>query len=316
MTYKLSMLSNMSKIRSVNINNVFQKDVNSAKPIFFDVSLRDGIQGMPKSRQENFSLNDKIDIFHNILFNYKPEKIEIGSIVNPKILPIMADSLKLYEYAINYIKKTKDYNPNIYVVAPNKKAVLIGLENGVSNFSLLTSISNSFQKMNVNKTIYETRKEFTEIFRLVENYDPEINTKLYISCINDCPLEGKLDNDLIIHEIMTYHKMFPGFQEYCLSDTCGSLKVEDYKYILDSCIFFGLPPSKISLHLHINKDNLEEITQIIYHSLDNSVIRFDVSILETGGCSVTMPTSNLLPNLSYEILNSVRSKYLKIKSDD
>lgn len=310
------MLSNMSKIRSVNINNVFQKYVNSAKPIFFDVSLRDGIQGMPKIRQENFSLNDKINIFHNIIFNYKPEKIEIGSIVNPKILPIMADSLKLYEYAINYIKKTKDYNPNIYLVAPNKKAILIGLENGVSNFSLLTSISNSFQKMNVNKSIYETRKEFTEIFKLVENSEPEINTKLYISCINDCPLEGKIDNDLIIREIMTYHKMFPGFQEYCLSDTCGSLKFEDYKYILDSCIFFGLPPSKISLHLHINKNNIEEISQIIYHSLDNSVIRFDVSILETGGCSVTMPTSNLLPNLSYELLNSVRSKYLKIKSDD
>jgi hydroxymethylglutaryl-CoA lyase len=303
------MLSNLNRIYNIPAN--VKRIIN--KPIFFDVSLRDGLQGIPKHRQESVCLNDKIDVFHSILFNYRPIKVEVGSIVNPKIMPIMADSLIFYNYATNFVKTVASYDPELYIVAPNKKGLDIGLENGIRNFSFLTSVSNSFQKKNVNKTIQETKKELTEMFKKLP--DNEFKTKLYISCINECPLEGKIDNDVIIHEILNYHKNFPLISEYCLSDTCGSLNFDDYKYIVDACLFFGMPSTKISLHLHVNKKNIEDLTKIIYHSLDNNIIRFDVSVLESGGCSVTLPSSKLLPNLSYELFNKIYSKYVEHRVD-
>lgn len=77
---------------------------------------------------------------------------------------------------------------------------------------------------------------------------------------------------------------------------------------------FGIPPSKISLHLHINSENnnINEVKQIINHSLHNDINRFDVSIIESGGCSVTMPASKLSPNMSYELLYSIMNSYNKV----
>jgi hydroxymethylglutaryl-CoA lyase len=306
------MLSNVKRV--YNLPSNFKQIIN--KPIFFDVSLRDGLQGIAKHRQECVSLNDKIDVFHSILFNYRPTKIEIGSIVNPKLMPIMADSLKFHNYAAKFVKTVASYDPELYIVAPNKKGLDIGIENGIRNFSFLTAVSNSFQKKNVNKTIQETNNELEEMFKTMETTpDVDFKTKLYISCINECPLEGKIDNDIIVHEILNYHKNFPLINEYCLSDTCGSLIFDDYKYIVDACMFFGIPPTKLSLHLHVNKENIEDLKKIIFHSLDSNIIRFDVSILESGGCSVTLPSSKLLPNLSYEIFNNIYSKYLELRID-
>ena len=137
-------------------------------------------------------------------------------------------------------------------------------------------------------------------------------TKLYISCINECPLEGKIDKDYIVHEILNYHKDLLIVDEFCLSDTCGSLNFIDYKYIVDNCMHFGMPPSKFSLHLHVKKENLDELKKIVFYSLDKNIIRFDVSIIESGGCSVTMNTSKLLPNMSYDLLNSFLINYNKL----
>ena len=263
------------------IRNYYNKKLNKfISPILFDVSLRDGLQGLSTEIMETFTLNNKKNIFHNIMFNYKPKNIEIGSIVNPKLLPILEDSLELYTYATNYIKNTPAFrstcaddkpavsggterrmitaktDTNIYIVVPNEKNFNIGLSHGILNYSFLTAVSNSFQQKNVNKTILKTRKELKNIFKKIDSSDKKFNTKLYISCITDCIIEGKIDNDLIIMEIMQYHKDLPNVNEICLSDTCGSLKFEDYKYIIDNCIYFEMPPSKISVHLLLVSEEL------------------------------------------------------------
>ena len=43
-------------------------------------------------------------------------------------------------------------------------------------------------------------------------------------------------------------------------------------------------------------------TEKIFHkALEKGITAFDVSSLTTGGCSMTMNKSQLLPNLSYEL---------------
>jgi hypothetical protein len=100
----------------------------------------------------------------------------------------------------------------------------------------------------------------------------------------------------------------------CLSDTCGTLNVEDFEYIINTCIFFGLPYNKISLHLHVTNGREEEVEKIIHMALDKNIINFDVSALETGGCSVTIGENNLKPNLSYELYYKFLCNYMLTKN--
>ena len=134
---------------------------------------------------------------------------------------------------------------------------------------------------------------------------------MYISCINQCPLAGKIDNDVIVHEILKYSNV--NIESFCLSDTCGTLELEDFEYIVDTCNFFGLPFSKMSLHLHVKPERTHIVKQIIHLALSKKIINFDVSILETGGCSVTMDKNLLAPNLSYNLYYESLVDYIEKK---
>jgi hypothetical protein len=168
-------------------------------------------------------------------------------------------------------------------------------------------------------TLEESDKD---IYDMLYELDNNINTnikskksfvKLYVSCINECPIEGKIDNDFIVNRILNLNKM--NVDDICLSDTCGSLNEEDFEYIVDTCAYFGLPFSKFSLHLHVKRERETVIQRIIHKALDRKIIKFDVSYLDTGGCSVTMNKKNLAPNLSYDLYYKTLCNYILKKTD-
>lgn len=293
-------------------------------PILFDVSLRDGIQN---AKIENFPLDKKIDIFHSILHANMAANIEIGSLASSRLLPIMGDSLVLFNHVNNQIFNLRSRNecsrdldefsniliPKIFMLIPSIEKLNVALLHNVTNFSFITSISNQFQLRNTKKTIQDKKHELKTMSELLirEPGSQIFRTKLYISCINHCPFVGKLDNDFILKEILHYHNDYP-FDELCLSDTMGTLHVDDFSYIVDNCIYFGMPPSKLSLHLHVKKENFENIQEIIFHAFSKNINKFDVSCLETGGCSVTMK-NGLTTNLTYEMFYNTLLRYIDRK---
>jgi isopropylmalate/homocitrate/citramalate synthase len=282
------------------------------KPQLFDVTLRDGLQTVPKEMHHIWTTQEKKNAYYRIKFNYNPQNIEAGSLVNPKILPIFSDSLKLYNSIIEDLGQIPNYNTQnekIYLLIPNLQMLKRALENGVENFSFITSISNAFQKKNTNKTLLETKKELQ---LMCDEIKPNSRNKikLYISCINDCPLTGQIDNDYIVREILLYEKE-QKIGELCLSDTCGTLKFEDFEYIIDNCLYFGIPSNKFSLHLHYSEKNLENTKQILHYALDKNINKFDVSMLDGGGCAVTMKREECAQNLSYEIFYRFLVDYIK-----
>ena len=69
---------------------------------FFDVSMRDGLQSL----KPIYTLKHKKIMLDRIIDTYKPDSLEIGSLVSQKVLPQMKDSYALYKHATNhYIKK-------------------------------------------------------------------------------------------------------------------------------------------------------------------------------------------------------------------
>lgn len=299
-------------------NNLTRFYYNLGNPEPFDVTLRDGLQGLSRVQQENYSIQEKIDLYHKILFNYKPKNIEVGSLVSQKVLPIFKDSIDLFEkinefqdFIVN--NNNKEKKQNIFLLIPNKEKLMCVIDNkNLYNFSFITSVSNSFQLKNTKMSIDESDKVISNMLQELDNKKDKINksfVKLYVSCINECPIEGKIDNDYIVYRILHLNKM--NVDTICLSDTCGSLDVDDFEYIVDTCYYFGLPYNKISLHLHVQKGREDIVEQIIHKALDRKIANFDVSALETGGCSVTMDKNKLATNLSYELYYKSLITYMK-----
>ena len=127
--------------------------------------------------------------------------------------------------------------------------------------SFITSVSNDFQIKNIQKTLIQTKDEINNICNYI--IDKNIHKKLYISCINHCPISGIIDNIIDI-----------------------------------------IPNDKISLHLHIS-DDLDNLKKIINYALDNNINNFDISILHSGGCSVTIKKDELNNYLTYYVLYQI-----------
>lgn len=292
------------------MNRVFkpQKINKSTMLRLFDVSLRDGIQSASPSI---YTTQYKKEIFEDLIKTKRPNAIEIGSIVSPKVLPIMADSMEMHAFAKKYLESENllRFIP-VYMLIPSFDKFYIALQGGVENFSFITSVSEKFQQKNTRKTLCETKHELTSINAAVQMINPYFGTKLYISCINHCPIDGKIANKTIAHEINFYNYRYH-FDELCMSDTCGTLKYSDYKEILDTLRIMGVPLDKLSLHLHVGKTNKLDVRQIVEYSLLNGVYRFDVSDLETGGCSVTMDKKECNPNMSYQYLKEIIDFYVE-----
>ena len=278
-------------------------------PKLFDVSLRDGLQALPIDEQNQYTFDSKKELYKNIYYAYKPINIEIGSIVSKKILPIMENSKELFNYVHNHqLQKIKTNN---YLLIPNKYNLFkLIYDNKYKNFSFITSVSNSFQKKNTKKTLDENIEEIEKMFHLIDyNYNNDYKIKLYISCINECPIEGKINNDIVINEILKYKKY--NIENICLSDTCGTLDIVDFEYIIDKCNTLGIPYSNFSLHLHVKDDRKDIVKKIIHKAFDKKIMNFDVSVLKSGGCSVTIDNNKLLPNLSYELFYESLVDYIE-----
>lgn len=293
--------TSFNNIMSDSLKRLIYRKIN---PVLFDVSLRDGIQ---KSNPAKYPTHVKKQIFHHIYDKYSPSKIEIGSMVSPKVLEIMKDTVNLHEYAINYLdERCSMMTP--YVLVPNDHYLTKALLNGMYNFSFITSISNAFQIKNTNSSLTDTKTELKKMETTLNCYRRTRNRKLYVSCVNECPLYGKIDNDFIIKELLYYHTNYD-FTEICISDTMGTLQFDDFEYIVNTIHYFGLPLNKISLHLHVLPSNRAELKRILYYCFDKGINKFDVSALTEGGCSVTMG-QNAPSNLSYEQFYDVLDAYI------
>jgi hypothetical protein len=298
-------------LRKINSDAVLKRAYNKLSPILFDVTLRDGIQKM-----DYMTTYDKIVKFNSIIRQMEPQNIEIGSLVSPKVLPIMQDTPQLFEECrqiienmnpVEELRSSADYKyidtPELYVLIPSKKEKYdLALNMGLQNISIMSSISESFLLANTNKNMENTKKD---IKRILE--DNDLNIKMYLSCINECPISGKIANSKVIDEINYYNDNYK-LDEICLSDTCGTLNFNDFKEILDNSLE-KIPSNRLSLHLHTN--NKQELEKIIRYSLDKNVKKFDISAFENeGGCSVTIKNNLLNPNLTYDIFYEILLKYL------
>lgn len=296
-----------------HLTNNYVNRLLKVKP--FDVTLRDGLQALSIDEQSKYTTEFKKQIYQEIIDKYNPRNLEIGSCVNAKILPIFNDTQDLF-------KNIQD-NKNKYVLVPNKKHLINAINFGARKFSFISSVSNSFQLKNTKLTRKENEINLNNMIDFLYDYTffkidikngdviqefPNFNVRLYVSCINECPIEGKIPNDSIVSEL--YYLSGKKFDNICLSDTCGTLTNDDFHEIISKLYEMHVDINKFSLHLHVNSERENEVEKIVHTALDYGINEFDVSYIKSGGCSVTIDKNKIAPNMSYEQYYKFLANYL------
>lgn len=296
-------------LKNIKSLPTFRELYNKINPILCDVTLRDGLQN---AKVEDYPTEHKKKVFQNIIKSENPPKIEVGSLTSYRILPIMKDSIEIYKYALDYVTKEK-MNTELYVLVPSLSKLNLAMNNKIQNYSFITSTSNAFQLRNTCRTLDKTKEELRTIFERLDNTSIQNSKKkLYISCIDHCPIVGKIDKEIIVKELVYYNTNYD-FDEICLSDTCGNLSFDTFSFLIENATYLGIPTSKVSLHLHVSNENMENIKKILKYCFENEINKFDISALATGGCSITIENKKLLPNLSYGVFYNILYEYIHEK---
>jgi isopropylmalate/homocitrate/citramalate synthase len=277
----------------------------------FDVTMRDGLESIPK----NYNLDDKKVILNKLINVYKPESLEIGSLVSSKICPQMNNSYELYNYANNLYNKNKKVCDFYLLIPPTYKYLNNAKKQNIRNISLITSVSNPFQKKKYNQSIEETKyiikdalktSNTTNTTNTTNTSKPFDNVKLYVSCITNCPITGKQDNEYIVNQLYEYLHI-DGVSNVCLTDTCGNMRYSDFKHIIDYLnIEMNYKLDKLSLHLHNNDARKYYTTDaIIKYAMYNKINKFDLTSYDNiyfGNGIITVDIKHFNNNLTYNRL--------------
>jgi len=230
-----------------------------------EVGPRDGLQNEAKILNTDIKLE-----FVNKLVEAGFKEIETTSFVNPKAIPQMGDSIKLY----SSIKKKEGVY--YYALVPNTKGMSDALSVDCSWAAIFTSTSETFNKKNINASIDESFKRFEPVAALSK----ENNVKLrgYISTVYGCPYEGKTSEARCIQNAL---KLFDlGCDEVSLGDTTGIASPLQVKSLLKN-ISKEVSLSKIAMHFH---DTRGLALSNILTSLELGIRTFDSSAAGIGGC--------------------------------
>lgn len=142
-------------------------------------------------------------------------EIEVGSFVPPKLLPQMADTAKIVEYARTI--------PGLAVVAlvPNFKGAENAIKAGAHKIGLPLSVSETHSKANLRKTHDEVIDEVRKIKALLDTLPAEQRPGFEgsLSTAFGCTLEGRVPESKVVE--MAARLIEAGCDELSLSDTTG-----------------------------------------------------------------------------------------------
>jgi hydroxymethylglutaryl-CoA lyase len=258
-----------------------------------EVSPRDGLQN------EKFILNiEQRKILIEKCTNIGLNHIEIGSFVNPKLVPQMANTDELLN-SLNNKNISKYETENKYsVLVPNLK--MFKKHKNINEIVLFVAASETFNQKNINCDSKTAFKRFEPIFKLAKEENIPIRGSIS-TCFN-CPYEGKIDYTKVLRIVNMY--LENGAEYVDIADTIGTANVEEVDILFNILNKF-FPIHKITAHFH---DTYDKAIDNVEAALSNGITTFHSSLGGLGGCPFSPKRSG---NLSTERL----VEYLEKHSD-
>lgn len=262
-----------------------------AEPVtIFEVGPRDGLQNEARL----IPATDKIRLV-DFLSQTGLQKIEVTSFVSPKWVPQLADAAEVLAGI------SRAPGVSYAALTPNLRGFEGAVAGGVDEIAIFASASEGFSRANINCTIAESFERFRPICEAAA----EIGLKVrgYISCVTDCPYDGKIVPDKVLYVADTLLDM--GCYEVSLGDTIGAATPPSVSALLE-CLVRRIETRRLAGHFH---DTNGRALDNIRVSLDFGLRVFDSSVAGLGGCPyapgakgnvATEGVCALLTDLGYE----------------
>lgn len=202
-------------------------------------------------------------------------EIEVGSFVSPKLLPQMADTAEIVEFA-----RGLD-GLEVAVLVPNLKGAERAVAAGAHKLTLPLSVSETHSIRNINRTHDQVIEEATRIADLIaglpEGERPHFEGSL--STAFGCTLEGPIADDVILS--LASRLMAAGCDEIGLSDTTGYADPAAIKRLIHAVRAEVGAENVTGVHLH-NTRGLGLANALAAY--EEGITTFDASLAGLGGC--------------------------------
>ncbi len=230
-----------------------------------EVGPRDGLQ----NEKQVIHVSRKVELI-DLLSTAGFKRIEVGSFVNPRLVPQMADS----GLVLANIKR--DPKISYSVLVPNLIGYLKAKEFFPNEIAVFCSASEGFSKANLNVSINESLERISEFLEIA--IVDGVPIRGYVSCVTDCPFDGVVLPDNVAKVVSKLSKL--GCYEISLGDTLGKASEDKIDKMFDS-ILNEVPASKLAGHFH---DTSGKALNNIGVSIERGVRIFDAAVGGLGGC--------------------------------
>ncbi|MCG6883244.1 MAG: hydroxymethylglutaryl-CoA lyase [Silicimonas sp.] len=230
-----------------------------------EMAPRDGLQ----NEKREVPTPEKIELVDR-LSRAGFRRIEVTSFVSPKWVPQLADAADVMEGI------TRASGVKYGVLTPNIRGLERALEARPDWVAVFASASEGFSRANLNCSIAESLDRFRPV--VAGALAAGIDVRGYVSCITDCPYDGKVAPSAVADVTASLLRM--GCCEVGLGDTIGAGTPESVGAMLDAVLKIARP-DQLAGHYHdtnnLALDNIEV-------SLERGLRVFDAAAGGLGGC--------------------------------
>ncbi|MEV0037188.1 hydroxymethylglutaryl-CoA lyase [Streptomyces sp. NPDC050804] len=232
-----------------------------------EVGARDGLQ----NEKSVVPTEVKAEFIHR-LAHAGLTTIEATSFVRPDRVPQLADAEELFPLL-------GDLGPEVAlpVLVPNARGLDRAIALGVRRIAVFGSVTESFAKANLNRTVDESLAMFAPVIERARA--DKIHVRGYLSmCFGD-PWEGPVP----VHQVVRVAKalMDLGCDELSLGDTIGVATPGHVQTLLAGLNEEGVPTNALGVHFH---DTYGQALANTFAALQHGVTTVDASAGGLGGC--------------------------------
>ncbi|GAM06742.1 hydroxymethylglutaryl-CoA lyase [Novosphingobium sp. MBES04] len=221
------------------------------------------------------------------------KEIEVGSFVPPKLLPQMADTAELVEFAKGI------EGLNVVALVPNARGAENAAKAGVHGMSIPFSLSETHSIRNVKKDHPAMLAEIAKVAEIAK--DAGIHFAVGLSTAFGCTIEGAVPEDTVVRLAVAAAEA--GGQEFSLSDTTGYADPAQVKRLVRKVKAAVGNDMLTTLHLH-NTRGLGLANALA--GLEEGITTIDSSLGGLGGCPYAPGASgNLVTEDLVLMLNSM-----------
>lgn len=196
--------------------------------------------------------------------------IEATSFVHPKWVPQLADAEQL-------MPMLDGVTARLPVLVPNERGLDRALALGVREIAVFGSVTESFAKANLNRTVDESLEMFTPVVATAR--EAGVTVRGYLSmCFGD-PWEGAVPVGQVAR--VARQLLDLGCDELSLGDTIGVATPGHVTAVLTALGTVGVPAERLAVHFH---DTYGQALSNTLAALRHGVRAVDASAGGLGGC--------------------------------